>query len=80
MYHICDTYRKELENMEIKTVDELMKALILIQECEENVSGDTELIFFADNGDGTACMMDKIELGLNGNFVQLFMRREDDDV
>lgn len=66
--------------MEIKTVDELIKLLIFIQEYEENISGDTELIFFADNGDGTACMMDKIELSLNGDYVQLFMRREDDDV
>lgn len=66
--------------MEVKTVDELMKALILIQECEENVSGDTELVLFADNGDGTACMMDRIELSLNGDFVQLFMRRDDDQI
>lgn len=63
--------------MEIKTVDDLMKGLILIQECEENVSGDSEFVFFADNGDGTACMMDRIELGLNGDYVQLFMRRDD---
>ena len=63
--------------MEIKTVDDLMKSLILIQECEENVSGDTEFVFFADNGDGTACMMDRIELGLNGDYVQVFMRRDD---
>ena len=63
--------------MEIKTVDDLMRALILIQECEENVSGDSEFVFFSDNGDGTACMMDRIGLGLNGDCVQLFMRRDD---
>lgn len=63
--------------MEIKTVDDLMKALILIQECEENVSGSTEFVFFADNGDDTACMMDRIEVGLNGDYIQVFMRRDD---
>lgn len=63
--------------MEIKTVGDLMKALILIQETEENVSANTEFVFFADNGDGTACMMDSLKLSLNGDFVQLFMRRDD---
>ena len=63
--------------MEIKTVGDLMKALILIQETEENVSANTEFVLFADNGDDTACMMDSLELGLNGDCVQLFMRRDD---
>lgn len=63
--------------MKIKTIDDLMIALILIQDTEENVSGDTEFALFADNGDGTACMMDRIELSVNGDCVQLFMRRDD---
>ena len=63
--------------MVIQTVGDLMKALILIQETEENVSANTEFVFFTDNGDGTACIMDRIELGINGDYVQLFMRRDD---
>lgn len=59
--------------MIVKDLIEKLNSMVINGICEEN----TEFVFFADNGDGTACMMDSLELGLNGNFVQLFMRRDD---
>lgn len=60
--------------MEIKTVGDLMKALIFNPDFEENVSAHTEFVLFAEN-EGTACMMDRLELSLNGDCVQLFYEK-----
>lgn len=59
--------------MIVKTVDELMQALILLQEAD-NASGDTELLLFGECIPGQAHNLDYLDVDMNGNMVQLFMR------
>lgn len=59
--------------MTVKTVKdliELLNSMVVNDMCEE----DTELILFSEELPGMARQLDYLDVDLNGDYVQLFMR------
>lgn len=60
--------------MTVKTVKDLIEQLNNIVEYYELYEEDTELILYSEELPGMARQLDYLDVDLNGNYVQLFMR------